>query len=160
MFNNDFLSISLVEIIGLLVTIIGIWLVVKQLNETRLASQMEGLLELTNLDLSNSDGLLALKELSSQEDWNTLSDEEAFARVHNSKTSKKAWMETMTFFELLGVLGKRKALDKGLANDQFGRVVSIWWNRFEKVARQHRSNGNWDGYAENWEWLANEFKDK
>ena len=83
MFNNDFLSISLVEIIGLLVTIIGIWLVVKQLNETRLASQMEGLLELTNLDLSNSDGLLALKELSSQEDWNTLSDEEAFARVHN-----------------------------------------------------------------------------
>ena len=42
MFADDFLTVSLAEVLRLVVTIVGIWIVVKQLNETRLASQMEG----------------------------------------------------------------------------------------------------------------------
>ena len=43
MFNEGYLSISFEALLGLTVTIVSVWLVVKQLRKTNLASQMEGL---------------------------------------------------------------------------------------------------------------------
>lgn len=46
MFSEEFGTITLADVLGLIVTIVGIWLVVRQLTESKLASQMEGMLTL------------------------------------------------------------------------------------------------------------------
>lgn len=155
MFAEGYFSLSFAEVIGFVITIVSVWLVVRQLNETRLASQMEGLLALTEIDISGSSALL---ELINLDDWNSLSEKDAYTRVYESETFRDDWIKTLTFFELLGVLVRRKVLDKGLAYDQYGKLVFIWWERLEKVVRQRRIEDKWEELGEHWEWLAFKFE--
>jgi hypothetical protein len=46
MFADGYFFISFEAVMGFAITLVSVWFVVKQLNETRLASQMEGLLTL------------------------------------------------------------------------------------------------------------------
>ena len=158
MFADGYFSISFPELVGTIVTIVGIWLVVKQLNETRLASQMEGMLALGERVVAIREHRNILFELVNLDEWNSLSAKEAHTRIYESKLHLDAYSSAMTLFELLGILVRRKALDKGLAYDFYGRVTFVWWNRLAKITQQRRIEENREEIGEHWEWLAKEFE--
>lgn len=152
------LLISLAEVLGLLVTIVGIWLVVMQLRETKLASQMEGLLTLGQMDSGNSTNWNRALELINGQDWKAMKASEAHELFHETDSISKAFDEITVFFELMSVLVRRKALDKRMAYDMYGNAVPRWWKRLEKVIEHHRVETNDDSIGKNWEWLADEFE--
>ena len=68
MFTDGYFSLRFAEVIGFVITIAGIWLVVRQLNEARLASQMEGMLDLTDKGVASMDSRNILNEIWHRED--------------------------------------------------------------------------------------------
>lgn len=160
MFADGFLANNIFEILGLIVTIGGIWLVVKQLNETRLATQMEGMLVLGEKFAASINDASILRELFELEEWKGLSDREAHNRVYDSKALANAYNKVLSLFELIGVLVRRKTLDRELAFDYYGSVASGWWNYLEKITRQRRIENNSESIGEHWEWLAKQFEAK
>jgi len=153
-------AISLADVLGLIVTIVGIWLVVRQLREAKLASQMGGMMELRQMISDNSEFERLLFDLISEDDWEAISAKEAHARLFNSDELTEAWNELTSFFELYSLLVRKKALDEGMAYAYNGKFVSLWWKRLEKIARQQRIELKWGDLLENWEWLALKFEKK
>ena len=160
MFNIAGFAISLAEVIGLIVTIVGIWLVVRQLREAKLASQMGGMMDLRQMISDNTEFEQLLSELIAEDDWESLNAEEAHSRIFDSDEHTEAWNELTSFFELYSLLVRKKALDEGMAYAYNGKFVSLWWIRLEKIARQQRIELKWDDLLENWEWLAIKFEKK
>lgn len=158
MFADGYFSFSFPEIVGTIVTITGIWLVVKQLNETRLASQMEGMLALVAKLDDIAEQRDTLLDLGSLDEWISLSDEEAYAKVYAQESYRVAYVRTKIFYELLGVLVYKKTLDKGLAYEFFGNTVMLWWKRLSKVMRQQDVRQDTKEMGRNWERLAIEFE--
>ena len=72
MFAEDFIANHLFEILGLVVTISGIWLVVQQLRETKLATQMEGVLSLSDRFIEITPEVSLIDRVTSAADWSTL----------------------------------------------------------------------------------------
>lgn len=157
MFNEGYLAISFEALLGLIVTVVSVWLVVKQLRETKLASQMEGLLALADQLADVAELRETLVPAITSNDWDQLSDEEAHTRVYGSEAHKIAYKKTKNFYELIGVLVRRKALDRGLASDYFGNSIAIWWERLEKVTRQESKDLGYN-VGSHWEWVAREFE--
>jgi hypothetical protein len=160
MFNIAGFAISLAEVIGLIVTIVGIWLVVRQLREAKLDSQMGGMMDLRQMISDNTEFEQLLSELIAEDDWESLNAEEAHSHIFDSDEHTEAWNELTSFFELYSLLVRKKALDEGMAYAYNGKFVSLWWKRLEKIARQQRIELKWDDLLENWEWLAARFEKK
>lgn len=158
MFNNSYFTLSFEGLLGLVVTIISVWVVVRQLREAKLASQMEGLLMLVEQLGSLADQRETLLEIVGTKDWDSLDDEEAHGRVYASETHKLAYKKTKNFYELVAVLVKRRSLDKGMAADYFGNSIGIWWQRLEKIT-QHESEVLGYDVGALWKWLAREIED-
>jgi hypothetical protein len=158
MFADGFLSITLEGILGLLVTAVGIWLVVQQLREAKLASQMEGMLALVGKLDDIAEQRDTLLNLGSLDEWLSLSDEEAYDKVHAKESYRVAYTRTKIFYELLGVLVYKKTLDKGLAVEFFGNTVTLWWKRLSKVMRQQDLKQNTQEMGRNWQRLALEIE--
>jgi len=157
MFSEGFFSISFEGLLGLAVTIVSVYFIVKQLRETKLATQMEGLLSVAEQLNEIADLRESLLEVVEQADWHILSNQEAHARVYQSETRKIAYKKTKNFYELVAVLVKGKSLDRNLASKYFGNSVAIWWRRLEKVTLHESDELNYN-VAESWEWLALELE--
>jgi hypothetical protein len=155
MLDSKYIALSFEGLIGLVVTIISVWLVVRQLREAKLASQMEGLLLLVEQLAVLADQRESLMEFVSHQDWASLTDEEAHARVYASEEHKIAYKKTKNFYEVVAVLVKRKALDKGMAADYFGKSVGIWHQRLLKITQHESKMLGYDVGAQ-WEWLGKE----
>jgi hypothetical protein len=157
MFAEDFLSISLAELLGLLVTIGGVWFVVQQLREAKLASQMEGLMELIEQWTASAEMRKPLSDLSNSIEWNEMSDKEAYNRINESQRLKTGWDFMMNWYELIGVLVRKKALNREIVYELIGPFVAYRWKKYEKVIRHYGVERDWHP-IHNWEWLAIEFE--
>ena len=68
MFTDGYFSISFPEVLGLIVTVLGIWFVVQQLREAKLANQMEGLISLIEIEEESSQQTREIRDLVEQDD--------------------------------------------------------------------------------------------
>lgn len=158
MFASEIWFTSPADLLGLLVTVVGIWFVVKQLNETRLASQMEGLLQLQMIYKEVYLDKNIMYEFMDKHKWSTLSDSEAYKLAAKTKSIDESWANILNFYDTLGLLVKSKALDYGIARDSYAGAVVKWWGFLGPVIEQDREDTGEIFLAENWEWLAKEFE--
>jgi hypothetical protein len=160
MFADRFLSITLEGMLGLLVTAVGIWIVVQQLREAKLAAQMEGVLSLTDRFIEMTDDINLVDGLALDKDWAQLSGGEAYSRFNSNKGLKTAITKVLKFYELLSVLVQTGALDKTLAYKLYGELVTRRWYLVKTVISEVREEMAMKGVAEEWEWLAMEFAER
>lgn len=161
MFAENFLSISLAEVLGLLVTMVGIWLVVKQLNETRLASQMEGLMTLMGQYQDLNKERTNLVNMALERKWNKLTPEEAFSTIFNDKNLLASYIKIGNLYDMIGSLIRFKAFDKVLGMRNFGPLILREFRAYEKVIEVDRQRGPGGPMVfEDWEWLAKEVEKK
>lgn len=158
MFAENFLSITVADVLGLLVTIIGIWLVVRQLTESKLASQMEGMLTLGDRFDHLLEHIILLFELSQSDRWKKADSDEAYKIIYETQENREAFFKMGSFYELLAVLVRRKVLDEKLAYDTYGELVAKRWRWVEKAVAAHRIAQGTEEYWEHWEWLALRFE--
>lgn len=158
MFADGYFSFSFPELAGAIITIVGIWLVVRQLYEGKLASQMEGMMAISERFAENNRTNALLVKMVTTDDWDNPSSKEAHTRVFESDPTVTDWSNILLLYELVGVLARRKALDKHLAFDYFGYMITIWWKRLEKVNRQQAIELDVPKIGEHWEWLVGEFE--
>ena len=158
MFSENFNSITLADVLGLLVTIVGIWLVVRQLTESKLASQMEGMLTLGDRFDGLLEHIILLFELSESDEWKAADSDKAYKMIYRTKKNREAFFKMGSFYELLAVLVRRKVLDEQLAYDTYGALVAKRWRWVEKAVGAHRDAQGTDEYWEHWEWLALRFE--
>jgi hypothetical protein len=155
----DGYAISFEAFVGFVITVLGLWFVVQQLREAKLASQMEGLLMISDRSTSFlTKQWPTLRKLVEKDDWAEISDEEAYSLVFDHKGRYEAFRTMGGINELLGTLVKRKALDKAIVHDYFGNASSVQWNYFENVIRHRRKMVGFEEVAVNWEWLAQQFE--
>jgi len=152
--GEGYFSISFEAIVGLLVTIVGIWLVVRQLHEAKLASQMGGLLTLEQMALALAELDLDLLNRVASDEWQKIPAEQAHREVFENPNAYKAWNGLVAWNDLLGVLVRRGALDEEMVFLRHGTMTELWYQRFEKIIRIERKRLKWDGLAANWEWLV------
>ena len=149
-------SFSVEGLLGLVVTVVGVGLVVRQLNDAKLASQMEGLLTInqqySNLALDRKN----LNELTSADNWGKLSPQEALSTLNDSKLYG-SFVEISTLFEIVGSLVSSRALDFRMADKFFGFLLPSYFRDFENVIAELRSEND-PRLFENWEWLAIRFE--
>ena len=160
MFADGFLSITLEGMLGLLVTAVGIWFVVQQLREAKLAAQMEGVLSLTDRFIEMTDDINLVDALALDKDWAQLSGGEAYSRFNSNKGLETAITKVVKFYELVSVLVQTGALDKALAYKLYGELVTRRWNLVRTVISEVREEMAMKGVAEEWEWLAMEFAER
>ena len=77
------ISFSMEGLLGLVVTAVGVWLVVRQLNDAKLASQMEGLLTLSQQYTDLAPDRAKLLALTSRSSWGKMSTQEAHSAISN-----------------------------------------------------------------------------
>jgi hypothetical protein len=154
------LSISLAEVLGLIVTIVGVWFVVKQLNETRLASQMEGLIALMEIETNMEGEVSELREFTLKEEWDEVSDNEAFSLVMKNDNYRRGYLKYIKLYELIGVLVRTKALDERFAFEQFGQFLPMMWRRLERIVKGERQEEGLELIGEHWEWLTKRMEKK
>lgn len=154
MFASEIWFTSPADLIGLIVTVGGIWLVVKQLREAKLASQMEGVLALGDRFDGMVEELNLLLELSQSERWKEADNEAAYKILLESKKNRTAFFKVASFYETLSVLVRRKVLDEELALDAWGDMVGKRWYWMEKAILAQRVSLENEEYWQHWEWLA------
>ena len=157
MISNAYISLSFEGMLGLAVTVISVWLVVRQLREAKVASQMEGILALGD----RFDGIVGhnvrLFELAHSQRWKDADNETAFEIIYESKENQDAFFKVASFYETVAVLIRRKVLDEQLAFDGWGDMVGIRWRWMEKFVLAQRAKTGNEGYWQHWEWLADRF---
>ena len=159
MLDANFFDFSIIDIIGFGVTLLGIWLVVRQLNEARLSSQMEGALMLQDhWERIIEDRSLLWDMTIKNQSWDSLSEKEAYKEVWNNKEVKGSYLRVANFFDNLGSLVLAKAFDRQLAYRGYCLILSPLYDKFEKVILLDRKIMKNSHIFENWEWMKNEFK--
>jgi len=158
MFSEDFLSFNLVELFGLAVTIVGIWIVVRQLTESRLASQMEGAIAFADRSDKLDSEIADLLNFSNSEDWENLDFSATYSTFKESPKYFPQYLKMANLYGLVGGLVRARALDISLADEGFGYYLPKRWRRFEKYTKELRKNSDNFAINEDWEWLAKEFE--
>ena len=158
MFAESFLAISLAEIIGFVITIVSVGLIVRQLNDTRLASYSEIVLSLLENGRQIVPDRVAIGNVVSDESFQKLSTEQQYEMVWGDDSLKIATINVLHYYETIGTLVKTRGLAKSVAEETFGEVVSVVWTTFEPIVRNYRRSPGNERVGENWEWLANEFE--
>ena len=158
MFASEIWFSSPADLLGLLVTIVGIWLVVRQLKEAKLASHMEGLLALGD----RFDGMIEhfnlLLELSQDERWKEADSATAYKILIESKENRDAFFKVAAFYETIAILVRRNVMDEQLALDGWGDMVAKRWDWMEKAILAQRALLENEEYWQHWEWLAKKFE--
>lgn len=158
MFGDGYFSFSFPELVGTIVTIVGIWLVVRQLKEAKLASQMEGMISLAMMADDMRKYSLTHSDFTRLEEWEKLNDEEAYQLIRGNKEYQEAYFKQVAVYELVGGLVRAGSLNLKVADVTFGHRLPDTWKRYEKYTRQLRIELNSNDINENWEWLAKEFE--
>jgi len=157
--NDFFSSLTIADILGFAVTILGIWLVVRQLKEAKLASQMEGVLMLQDhWEHIISDRTLLWEMTLQDDEWDACSPKIAYKKVFKDKAATESFMRVANFFDNLGMLVHGKALDKYFAYRGYGTILTVFYDKLEKVIALDRKVQNNPKIFRNWEWMRKEFK--
>ena len=159
MFADGYFAFSFSELVGTMVTIVGIWLVVSQLRESRLSTQLSGFLELSNQFMGIAASIEFVDDLSVSEEWNSFDGSQAFAYLTEDIEIRKMYKHVAAFYETLSALVKRGALDYQLIDETYGGIGARRWRTLEKAVTVHRKALSSPGLYENWEWFAKEFPD-
>ena len=117
MFPEGFFSIGFAELIGFAITSVSVWLIVRQLTDARLASQMEGMLALGDHDIELSLPRKLIESIITSDTWKGFDGKQAYEHIYGNENTLEAYYDVLSFFERLGILVRRKALDKGIAFD-------------------------------------------
>ena len=157
MFADGYFSLSFAEALGLSVTIVSVYFVIVQLRETRLASQMEGMISLANFEASKRMEAKALTNLITSEEWEKLTAEESFALIKENEGYWDGALNYSEAYELIGNLAKSGALDINIAYEQFGWSLPSAYRQLEKAIDETRKEFGPELQA-NWEWLTIEFE--
>lgn len=64
----------------------------------------------------------------------------------------------ISFYEGIGVLLKRKLIDKTLVDDLMSSSITMLWEKMEPLIRERKERANWPQIAEWFEYLYNEIK--
>ena len=129
MMNVGGLTMSLEGLLGLVITALGLWFVIKQLNETRLASQMEGVIALLQIETQATQSAIELVEFTDSGDYKKMDAVEVHAHVRSKDDLRQQMSNVQSLYELMGNLIKTGALDDRVAFEQFGYVLARVWTR-------------------------------
>ena len=157
MFADGYFSLSFAEVLGLLVTIASVYFVVKQLREAKLASQMEGVIAIQQMERKHIKSAKPLYELLETDEWQDLDGEEAYSMIKNTDAYWDGYLEYVATYGLLSNLVRAKAIDIHLAYEQWGFFVPSRWRALEKFTFMLREKMGTPTLNDNWEWLAIEF---
>jgi hypothetical protein len=157
MLDENFFVLTFSEILSMIVTIASVGLIVKQLNESRLASQMEGFLELGAQFGEIAPAIEFIDALTLSSEWNSMSAEESYRHIFDNEVNRNFFKKVGVFYEILGALLQRGVLDNKLAMDTFGAIGSNRWQTVKKVAKIQRSLMKEQSLYEHWEWFAKKF---
>jgi hypothetical protein len=158
MFAGGYFSLSFAEVVGLLVTIVSVYFVVKQLREAKLASQMEGVIAIQLMERKHIKSAKQLNELLETDEWQDLDGEEAHSMIKNTDAYWDGYLEYAATYGLLSGLVRAKAIDIHLAYEQWGFYVPSRWRTLEKFTYILREKLGNSTINDNWEWLASEFE--
>jgi hypothetical protein len=158
MFASEVWFSSPAELLGLLVTIAGIWFVVQQLREAKLASQMEGLLQLQSQYREIGNKADELRALIYSPNWRSLSPKEAYLAIETNPKAHQSYDDISNFYENLGSLVKIKALDMDLVFMTLGPPSAGLFRFLKKAVQAQRIRDEYPDLLAHWEWLALEFE--
>jgi hypothetical protein len=148
---------NLIQIALLVVTGFGALLIVRQLKEARLASQMEGLIVLQNRYREVLDKSFPLIDMTDSPDWAQLSEKEKAAQLEKTEELKVLWRSIASHYELVAALVRSGSLDKKAAFDLDGILIVNWYKRLEPIIEARRLLVGPELFA-HFEWLADEFR--
>lgn len=158
MFGEGFMYLTLEGLIGFAITAVGIWLIVKQLREAKLASQMEGALSLQDRYIEITEDINILAQITGDERWQNLKGEEARKKLFDDEKVRDSMHKVGKFYELLSVLVQTGAQDKTIAKKLYGGMVILRWKLVEEAMYAEREKWGVPGWGAEWEWLAKEFE--
>ena len=160
MFADGYIAEHMFEILGLLVTSLGIWFVVQQLRQAKISAQAETLMRLSEWEGELEDDRVFLTELAETEEWKNLSQAESYDFVMGNDKYSKPFVNISRVYEMVGVLVRTKALDESLAYEMFNYFLPLMWRNYEEFTLAYREAHNVQTVAEHWEWLTIEFERK
>lgn len=155
---DNFFYLTFSELIGFIVTIISVALIVKQLSDTRLATQMSGYLALSDQFYQIIPGIEFIDSLGYSKEWDAFDGAEAYKYLSENDEYRGLYKSVAAFYEIVGALIHRGALDKKLAMDIFGELAAKRWFIIKKAALVQRKLIGTDTLYEQWELLAMKLK--
>lgn len=155
MLAESYFYLSFSEITGILIAVISVALVVKQLNDTRLATQMAGFLSMSDQFSNIVPAIEFIDSLSSSEEWKSLDGPAAFQYLIGDTQRRAYYKSVAAFYETMAALLRRGSLDKKLVVDTYGDLVVKRWLIVQKAAFEHRVAMGVNSLYEQWEWMAN-----
>ena len=158
MFAEDFFSMSLEGLIGFLITLISVYLIVRQLQESRLASQMEGYLEIIGRVSDISESIDFIDDLGISKQWEEFKAVEAFEYLVKNEKYRNHYRKLGVLYEGVAALLHRGILDERLAFETFGAMSVKRYQTLKKAIEAHRASLDEPTLYENWEWMAKEFE--
>ena len=157
MFADGYFSLSFAEVLGLLVTIVSVYFVVHQLREAKIASQMEGIMQLGDRFSNIVPQIQIMNNLTSSTEWELMQKNNSHDLLFDGGDNQEALQSVGVFYEQLGMLVRTQTLDKNIAYQLFGDLAQKRWKSVEKAMEWQRRQLGVDGLADQWEWLAKEF---
>jgi hypothetical protein len=155
MSSGNYFSLSFPELIGLIVTILSVTLVIKQLNDTRLATQLAGFLAISDQFVSIAAEIEFIDSLRVSDGWNDLDGQSAYQYLNGDDKRRETYKKVAAFYEVMAALFRRGALDKKLAVDTFGGLARKRWLTLQKAVIAHRKIIDEETLYDQWEWMAN-----
>lgn len=152
--NSGYFSISFPDLIGFLITIISVFLTIKQLNDSRLAVQVESFLTISDRYSKVTQAIKFIDGLALSDEWNLLDGKGAYEYLIENTTYYDHYMQVGGFYEVLSALLRRGALDNDLSVNTFGGFGENRWCTLEKAIVYHRKIIGEDALYDQWEWLA------
>jgi hypothetical protein len=149
---------NLIQIAFLVVTGLGAILIVKQLREARLASQMAALMELNQQHEQVTEAIFLIRKVIQPEIWISLTEEERVARLNADESLNVAWRKIANFYDMLGLLVRSKSFDKQVAFKFYGFFTVSWFQGLEPAINELRERAAFPTFFEHFEWLAIEFE--
>ena len=157
MIPENYFFLSFPDLLAIFVTIASVALIIRQLKEARLASQLEGFLELANQFSNIALPIEFVDSLSLSTEWQQLSGEEAYEFLIENEKNRVYFKKVGIFYEMTGALLKRGMLDYKIAMDTCGEIGASRWRTLEKAIYFHRKVQGEDSLYTQWEWLAENF---
>ena len=133
-----YFTMSFEGLVGLVVTVISVALIVKQLQQAHLASQMDGFLELTARFTELAPAIEFVDELGRSADWATKTNSESYEFLTSNKERRQYYRKIAIFYEGMAALVRRGALDQTLAYNTFGAIGTQRFNTFRQAIEENR----------------------
>jgi hypothetical protein len=151
---DSYFSISFADLIGFIITIFSVVLIIRQLKEARLATQLAGFLALSDQFGDIAIAIEFVDSLCLSQKWNDLDGTEAYNYLTENDKNRGLYKQVGAFYEVLAALIRRGALDKTLAIDTFGNLAGKRFNTLQKAIIIHRELLGEKTLYDQWEWMS------